>query len=50
MPSIEKTIQGWRVSDIRGGQYLTRHYIGYNKKESLAEFRAEFPQRKKKRV
>jgi hypothetical protein len=31
----------WRISDIINGEYITRQYMGYTKKEAMAEFRAE---------
>lgn len=40
--TIEKTFQGaWRISDIVNGQYVTRQYFFYTKKEAIAEFKSE---------
>lgn len=40
--SYEKTFQGaWRLGCIQGGQYITRQYFGYTKKEATAEFKQE---------
>lgn len=40
--TIEKTFQGaYRVSDIINGQYVSRQYFGYTKKEAIAEFKHE---------
>lgn len=36
---IEKTVQGIRISDICNGQYITKHYIGYTKKDAVALFK-----------
>lgn len=40
--TIEKTMQGaYRITDIINGQYITRQYFFYTKKEAIAEFKAE---------
>ncbi len=40
--TVERTIQGIRVTDMINGEYKTFHYIGYTKKEAIAEFKQEF--------
>ena len=37
--TVERTFQGaWRISTIHKGQYITRQYFGYTKKETIQEF------------
>jgi len=33
---------------MREGDYVTRRYFGYTKKEAMQRFRTEFPLRKKR--
>jgi hypothetical protein len=41
--TIERTTNGaWRVYELIDGYLESRLYMGYTKKEALAEFRAEF--------
>lgn len=42
--SITKLFPGgaWEISDIIAGQLVRRVYYGYNKREAIQEFRAEF--------
>lgn len=41
--TIEKTPNGaWRVYELVNGYLESRIYIGYTKREALAEFLAEF--------
>ncbi len=37
--TVERTIQGYRITDTICGKYVTWHYIGYTRKESITEFR-----------
>jgi hypothetical protein len=38
--TIEKTIQGaWRITDIIGGQLVSRVYFGYGKREAMRQFK-----------
>lgn len=40
--SIEKTFQGaWRISAIVNGFLVSKQYMGYSKREALAEFKDE---------
>ena len=36
---------GWMIFAMREGDYVTRRYFGYTKKEAQQQFRAEFPLR-----
>jgi len=38
--TIERTFQGWRLSAMVNGERISRHYIGYTKREAFAVFRA----------
>ncbi len=41
--TIERTHNGaWRIYELIDGYLESRLYMGYTKKEALAEFRAEF--------
>jgi len=40
--SIERTVQGWRISDIVHGYRVSQHYIGYTKREAIRLFRAQY--------
>ena len=38
--TIEKTIQGaWRITDIIGGQLVSRVYFGCGKREAMHQFK-----------
>lgn len=37
--TIEKTSQGIRITDIVKGEYISKHYIGYSKKEAVKRFK-----------
>lgn len=39
--TIEKTIQGIRITDIVGTRLMTRHFIGYTQKQAIAKFKKE---------
>jgi hypothetical protein len=40
--TIEKTYQGaLKISDIIGGQFVSRQYFGYSKREALRLFKDE---------
>ena len=44
---IEKTFQGaLKVSDIIGGQLVTRQFFGHSKREALRLFKEETKERK----
>lgn len=45
--NIERTTQGWRVSDIIRGYRVSKHYIGYTKKEAKTQFKEEFKEETK---
>lgn len=47
---IKKTFPAgaWEIFDIRGNEICRKIYFFYTKKEAIAEFRAEFPLRKKR--
>ena len=39
--TIERTFQGaWRISAMHRGQFLSRQFMGYTKREAVAEFKA----------
>lgn len=38
--SIERTIQGIRISAIVNGHRVSMHYIGYTKRQAVSEFKA----------
>ncbi len=45
--SYEKTFQGaWKLSAVYQGQYFTKQYFGYTKREAAKEFRNEVKQGK----
>ncbi len=37
--TIERTIQGWRVSAMHHGYRVSQHYIGYTRREAVRLFR-----------
>jgi len=37
--TVERTIQGYRVSTIKFNRLVSMHYIGYTRKEAVEEFR-----------
>jgi hypothetical protein len=37
--TIERTIQGIRISTIHKGYLVTQHYIGYSKREATKLFK-----------
>jgi hypothetical protein len=38
--TTEKTTQGaWRITDIIGGQLVSRVYFGYGKREAMRQFK-----------
>ena len=37
--TVEKTIQGIRISTIYKGYLVTQHYLGYTRKEAVLEFK-----------
>lgn len=37
--TIEKTLQGYRISTMHQGYLITRLYIGYSKKEAIQQFK-----------
>lgn len=39
--TIEKTIQGIRISDIVGTQRMSRHFIGYTKTQAIKKWNNE---------
>ena len=49
--TTEKTFQGaWRVSDVIDGQFETRQYFGYSKREAIAEFKADVAEQQSKYI
>lgn len=42
--TIEKTIQGIRISDIIGMSRMSRHYIGYTKAQAIRTWNFEVKQ------
>jgi hypothetical protein len=41
--TYDRTFQGaWRITAMVNGEYKTRQYFDYTKREAAAEFRAEF--------
>jgi hypothetical protein len=43
--TIEKTIQGIRITDMINKQFITRHFIGYTKVQAIKKFNNEVKQK-----
>jgi hypothetical protein len=44
MPTVERLFPSgaWLVSDIINGQYVKQRYMGYTKKEAIANFKRKY--------
>jgi hypothetical protein len=37
--TVERTLQGWRVSAMLKGYRVSKHYIGYTKRDAIRMFK-----------
>lgn len=37
--TVERTVQGYRISSVHNGYLVTRHYIGYSIKDAKKLFK-----------